>query len=340
MHAGFVDNLFVTPTGDIALVECKLWRNPEARREVIAQIIDYASEMTTWSYESLESAIRRARLLEVSNGTSPRSLFEIVSAAGEMDEVGFHDSVSLNLKRGRLLLLIVGDGIREGLETMTEFLQQHAGLHFTLSIVELALFEVPGAGFIAQPRVLARTTNIERGVVTLRDSRIEVTPPSTSVQSLPTQSTTITQEHFFEDLERNSPGTAEKLRRFLADLAEYNVLPDSGSKTLTLRWHLEDSKDWNLGTVVNTGDVWMDYHAGQAKNANRLDASKDYLRSLATLVPDASVKPTKSGTAWNLIDRDGHAVRLEALLADDSGKDGWIRAIARFQAAVANSSEA
>lgn len=39
--SGFVDNLFVTPTGNLALIECKLWRNPEARREVVGQIIDY-----------------------------------------------------------------------------------------------------------------------------------------------------------------------------------------------------------------------------------------------------------------------------------------------------------
>lgn len=35
--SGYVDNLFVTPAGDIVLVECKLWRNPKARREVVAQ---------------------------------------------------------------------------------------------------------------------------------------------------------------------------------------------------------------------------------------------------------------------------------------------------------------
>src|ERR1035438_3071619 len=52
--SGFVDNLFVTPAGDIALVECKLWRNPEARRKVVAQIIDYAREMSTWTYETLD----------------------------------------------------------------------------------------------------------------------------------------------------------------------------------------------------------------------------------------------------------------------------------------------
>jgi len=37
-----IDNLFLTPTGDIILVETKLWSNAEARREVAAQALDYA----------------------------------------------------------------------------------------------------------------------------------------------------------------------------------------------------------------------------------------------------------------------------------------------------------
>lgn len=39
---GSIDNLFLTPTGDIILVETKLWSNAEARREVAAQALDYA----------------------------------------------------------------------------------------------------------------------------------------------------------------------------------------------------------------------------------------------------------------------------------------------------------
>ena len=33
----YVDNLLANPDGRICIVECKLWRNPEAVREVIAQ---------------------------------------------------------------------------------------------------------------------------------------------------------------------------------------------------------------------------------------------------------------------------------------------------------------
>src|SRR5215213_2207056 len=56
--SGSLDNLLVTPAGDLVLVECKLWRNHEARREVVGQIIEYASEMSKWNYDRLEEGIR------------------------------------------------------------------------------------------------------------------------------------------------------------------------------------------------------------------------------------------------------------------------------------------
>ena len=259
MRSGSMDNLFVTPAGDLALVECKLWRNPEARREVVAQIIDYAKK-------SPPGPTRRYRMqsgtkpLDESDEKSTQSLYELVSAHGEIDEVSFHDAVSRNLKRGRFLLLIVGDGIREGVESMTEFLQQHAGFHFTLAFVAIALFEAPG-GYIAQPRVLARTTNIDRGIVTLDEGRIIIGPSITGPEPAGNggRRTTITQERYFEQLEKDFPGISQRLNAFLDDLATYNVLPEFGTDSMILRWRPEDGRNWNLGTISTHGDVWMDY---------------------------------------------------------------------------------
>lgn len=47
--AGWIDALYVTPTGRLVILEAKLWRNPEARRKVVGQILDYAKELSTWS---------------------------------------------------------------------------------------------------------------------------------------------------------------------------------------------------------------------------------------------------------------------------------------------------
>ena len=39
---GYCDVVFINKNGLITLVECKLWRNGEARRKVLAQLLDYA----------------------------------------------------------------------------------------------------------------------------------------------------------------------------------------------------------------------------------------------------------------------------------------------------------
>lgn len=57
-NCGRIDLLFVNSEGMITIVETKLWRNPEARRKVVAQIIDYAKDMAKWSYSDLVQAVR------------------------------------------------------------------------------------------------------------------------------------------------------------------------------------------------------------------------------------------------------------------------------------------
>src|SRR5437879_10898828 len=58
---GPIDVLFVNGEGLLTVVECKLWNNPEARRAVLGQILDYAKELSSWSYDDLEAAIKKAR---------------------------------------------------------------------------------------------------------------------------------------------------------------------------------------------------------------------------------------------------------------------------------------
>ena len=339
MKSGSMDNLLVTPNGDLALVECKLWRNPEARREVVAQIIDYAKELAGWTYETLQNAIGRTKSLDGSGENQLQSLYELVSAKGETDEVSFHDNVSRNLKRGRFLLLIVGDGIREGVEGMTEFLQQHAGFHFTLAFVEIALFKTHG-GYIAQPRVLARTRNIDRGIVTVEEGRIVIGPPSAgqSPDGSRGKPTTITQELYFEKLEKEFPGVSQRLSAFLDDLAMYNVRSDFGSESLILRWSPDNGRDWNLGTISKHGLLWTELLGQKANSSGLLELHKQFLEKLSKLVPGAYVKETPKESAWYVTLNGKQSITADAILATEAGRKGWVRAITEFQAAVMNGS--
>jgi hypothetical protein len=182
--AGPIDILYVTPQGRLVVVETKLWRNPEARRKVVAQVLDYAKELAQWEYEDLMREVLRA------TGEKGDALLERARQADpDLDEARFIDNVSRTLRTGRFLLLIVGDGIREGVGALTEFLDRYGSLDFTFGLVEIAVFDVPGAGRLLHPRVLAKTLTIRRSVVILEPPGVrlqhEGEPPEQSGEADP-----------------------------------------------------------------------------------------------------------------------------------------------------------
>ncbi len=168
LPSGYLDALYVTRTGRLVLAESKLWRNPEARRKVVSQILDYAKDFAAWGYDDLQRAVS-SRL-----GQKGNVLFDIVkSVYPDTDEARFCDEVERSLRSGRFLLLIIGDGIREGAGAIAGFLEDVGSLEFSFGLVELALYRNPlGDELLVQPRVLAKTVIINHSVVTLSDGLV------------------------------------------------------------------------------------------------------------------------------------------------------------------------
>ena len=160
LPAGYADALYVNQLGRLTLAEFKLWRNPQARREVIGQILDYAKDLASWGYEDLQ------RQVSIALGKSGNALYDlVVERYPEVNEAEFVDNVTRHLKRGEFLLLIIGDGIQEGAANIVDFVQRYSGLHFNLAMVEAALYRDAANHLIVQPRVLARTEIVQRFVV-------------------------------------------------------------------------------------------------------------------------------------------------------------------------------
>lgn len=156
---GPLDVLMITPSGRLVIVETKLWRNPEARRSVVGQILDYATEMSKWSYADLQREVNR-RL-----GLSGNSLYEIAKKAGPdlvPSEPDFVDGVSRYLSRGQFLLLVVGDGIRSGASRIADFLANAGHLNFTFAMVELALYKGINEGTMVMPRTIVKTVELPK----------------------------------------------------------------------------------------------------------------------------------------------------------------------------------
>ncbi|MDD9994266.1 MAG: hypothetical protein OXS35_00765 [Dehalococcoidia bacterium] len=160
LPAGYADALYCNQLGRLTLSEFKLWRNPQARREVIGQILDYAKDLAGWGYDDLQ---RQVSLATGKSGNVPYD--SVRKHHPEVEEAEFVDNVARHLRRGEFLLLIVGDGIREDAADIVDFVQRYSGLHFNLAMVEAALYRDSSDTLIVQPRVLARTEIVRRFVV-------------------------------------------------------------------------------------------------------------------------------------------------------------------------------
>jgi hypothetical protein len=168
-NSGPIDNLLLGERGEIAIVETKLWRNSQSKREAFAQIIDYSSQLSKKTYKEFEKMVSDRR-------KSKESLFEIYTKAfGEgYSETDLIDAVSQTLKQCSFLLLLIGDGIQYGVEDMKEFIDKSPGNLSTMGLVELRVYKL-GDEYIFLPMLVQRTVEICRTVVELKDDRMKAT---------------------------------------------------------------------------------------------------------------------------------------------------------------------
>ena len=260
--SGLIDAVYVTPSGRLALLETKLWRNAEARREVIGQILEYATALTSWDYSRLNAQVQQAR----KNAASPDSesfpgIAEFVAKhQRELVQHEFQDAITKSLARGDYLLLIAGDGIREGLGAIAQYLDKNGSLHFTFGLIECAIYDAPDGGYYVHPRVLAQTTNIQRTVLVSHGAQITETENEEEIA-----------EAISPDLEENREKYKKFWKEFLKMIrleAAQMVLKPAASTNQNF-WMPKGSDGWvcpYLGQSRGHAGVYLGFYRGEKGN--------------------------------------------------------------------------
>lgn len=251
---GYIDNLFLTAGGNIVVVETKLHANAQARREVVAQTLSYIAALAEMRYEQFEAAICAAQ----HEGSPPTSLHSLVKDKPEaLDECAFSDAISANLARGRVLALVVGDGIRREAESLAAVLQSHAGSHFTFALVELAIYETQERDILVVPSILAKTLMIERAVVRVDSAggSVIVEPIKDAISAATGAARSLSQIQFDEIMESRRVGLSKDIRAFVESLEPQGVYPELlGS--LNLKAEVGRDSPANLGYIQKNGQLW------------------------------------------------------------------------------------
>ena len=225
---GAIDNLFLSTGGYVVVAETKLWRNPQARREVVSQVLDYVKEVVNRDFDWLES-VWRAYCEK--RGVAPSTLLEALGELDDdLDEQDFFDRVHGGLDRGDVLALIVGDGIETRLQELVDHLcRDSAHLRYSIGLVALHCYRFDRDDrLLALPELIQHVEPVERAHV--RVDVAEGLKDSVAVSSVvEPESSQKTREHrrmlsseaFYENLARNlGNDEAERVRSFIDNCVE------------------------------------------------------------------------------------------------------------------------
>lgn len=163
LQAGELDLLFVNADGLPIAVETKMKKNPEARREVIGQVIDYLASLTDLTVDELNLSVSGKLKPAIDNLTEEAEGDE--AEESEFDRVW--QAVGTNLRAGQARLVVALDEAPPSLERIFRFLARKSNLDVRLVTVQKYTSKV---GHVFVPRTIVSSA-------TERDASPPAPPP-------------------------------------------------------------------------------------------------------------------------------------------------------------------
>lgn len=267
---GLIDNLFISKSGYLVLVETKLWRNSEAKREVIAQAIDYGSALSKWSFQQLDDMTRKR---------TGKGLLELIQSSFDADpeDTVTEDMIARNLRLGRFLILVVSEKIRESLIDMLNFTNRYPHLATNVGLVELQCYAMPSNpnDILVVPSIVAKTEIIERSIVQVNlvpnvEHQIFIEQKKDKEDKRQGR-TPLTEDAFWELLQRQSPESIGNAHQIIDHMSEiHQVVLRMRQSAISSRLLLPDS-DQKISlffiTTAGTVEYWPETVLSQFRNA-------------------------------------------------------------------------
>ena len=110
--------------GSITLVECKLAKNPEVRRKILGQIIDYAASISNLSFDEFHQRWKARGGTDLIIKETPKGPLSL--------------GVTNNLESARFTLLLAVDEINEPLKQMVIYINKKTDSSMRVALIELA----------------------------------------------------------------------------------------------------------------------------------------------------------------------------------------------------------
>lgn len=223
---GIIDNLYISQQGYPVIVETKLWRNPDARRDVFAQSIDYAVSLSKWQFEEIDLCSRNYTKTFGSSFGLIEWIEEYLHEPLDVDNIFFEENVSRNLRLGRFLILLVGDRIRSSVVDLMGHFNDVPHLAFNTALIELHCYKEtednPWPLYVV-PTIKAQTQIVERTIVQVNvtiNGKNEISSAHEKIKEDNAGRGPLTEDEYWSRLKDQSPesyGVVKKIIEYYRD---------------------------------------------------------------------------------------------------------------------------
>lgn len=242
LHGNSLDLLAISPKGHIAVIETKLTRNPEIRREVVGQVLSYAASLWKMQYADIERYFNKFLLSQRIDYDG--SLFEYVKEKCQVHDISeneFREGIEKRLELGSFSLLIVVDALSEinnELVNIANYLNDRTGQEIDFYVVE-----VERIGDHAGSYLLPKLANPPQKNVTASDA-------AKSTRSDKYDRKPLTQDEFLERLNEDE----KRIAKMFIDLAKR-------TNHIGISWRKTGFSIWTM-IPREISDGIYDYEAG------------------------------------------------------------------------------
>jgi hypothetical protein len=251
-----LDHLFVDQSGVPVLVEVKRASDTRSRREVVAQMLDYAANGSAyWPIEHLVGAFTKTA---TEREVDPEGELREFLQGGEPE--AFWRQIEANLRAGRVRLVFVADRIPKELRRIVEFLNEQMRPAEVLAL-ELEQFATPGGVRTLIPRLIGNTVQAQ------------------ATKTVRATASPISNEHWLADLDTRCGQVAGRAARIAA-----TWLHEIGLKV-----GVTESHDAMLAAVsLKNGKSGPLFYV--RRSTGKLETSLPYLQTCPAFGDDASRK--------------------------------------------------
>lgn len=264
IDSGIVDVVMLTADGLPAIVEVKLAKNPETRRKIVGQLIDYVATITTYTVDEFNDLL---------DGALENVLSEIC-----IDDAEFRRKRQLigsYLRAGVVRYILVVDTVNQDLERIVKFLALRSNLDIRLVSVEKYISEN------------GETIFVPKNIIAESESSSELSDPSSDKT---VNSALISVVEAYNAIPNVIPivGSARHYRQIKIDGwpkgVHYEFIRRSG--TVAAEIHLESNEVAHLGSIIQS---WEKTPPNGFKNQLRWDQKWSKGRGrLSCILPDSA----------------------------------------------------